>query len=1424
MKTLLHKTKSLTALLTLITLLILPGVGWGQTSTQNFGTITGSHTSSTGSTSFLPNPTSGTTWARGGAVVPNAPINLVTASNPLGTSGAYVRAAASSTTSVAKFSPWVAYTGSTEFYTSFKVLFGDASAGATATSGSWSFYQGAGTMYSDVNNFAGAQVFTGLQFTYGAEGAIALTYRGGSSWTNTGLTTSTFSSATVYTVEIVGNNKTDGTIIYTYNGVSQTVAVQKFDLYINGSLIGDDLAEALLPANTSIASGTFIGISSPSNVANIFVDDAVTYNVVPATIGSISAPTTQASNITFGSVGQNGMNTSWTNGDGAKRIVIMNTSNSFTNPTDGTDPTSNTTYSGSGEQVVYNGSSNSVAVTGLSASTTYWFRAYEYNGSGTGTLYLTSTATNNPNSQATAAPAPLIATPVPTSLSGFSTVAGTASTAQTFTISGTNLTADLVVTAPTDYEVRENENGSYGSSVSFTPSSGTVAEKTIQVRIAASAGIGSPSGNVTCTSTDATTQNVAVSGTVSAPPTITFYFRGPSWMNNNPHNPQIWGPYNGWTTPPAMTYDVVPGWWSVTVEVADASASIEYQSRFSQDGTTKYQKAFENFGANATFTTTTGEIWIDASQNESFTWSGNDFYLSQNKITQNQPANEPASHATVFSATANSSAAITISWTDSDAASYLIKGSDVGYGSITAPVDGTVEADGGLVKNIAATIGTYQFTGLTANTTYYFKIYPYNGVGDGVNYKTDGSVPEASATTDEAPAYSTGDFGFTATTGNWGTTSTNWKQWDGSGWNTTPSGVPTIDDNVYILSGNTAIVETGGKNAKNLTVETGAKLYTNNTSMTSPRYINVAGAIICNGTIGNGAGNNDVISFNISGGISSSISGSGSFTANRVRRNNGAGILNLTIGLDMELRYNGDALYNATTTPDATQAFNVTINEGKHVNLTGNGATPIAGYTLKSVDLATIYGKLTVTGTLANAAGNAGLVIKSTATGTGSLIHSTAGVNATVERYLVGYNAVDDQMFHFISSPVAGQAIREEFVTNTPTSGHDFYKFDEVINTWVNTKDGDGSWNSAFESNFGVGKGYLVAYPSDVTKEFTGTLNASEAVLTCTNTAPPAGGSGWNLLGNPFPSAIDWAQVSLGDGIDNALYYYDNAAQNYRYYLAPVSGDETSLGSGQQYIPAMQGFMVHAKTTGTKTVSLPLAARTHSGQDVFYKSTQTVPGSLSLKVAANGYEDEAFIHFNQNATTAFDGSFDAYKLRSYSDKVPMIYTKGSDGSELSINGLPELDGATVIPVFFNTAVNGAYELTANLAGLPGATVYLQDLGLNKTQNLSVNPVYSFTATSNDPANRFNLTFGSVGIDNPTTGEAVQVYAHSGLVYMNGVAAGTEVTISDITGRVVKQVRASGNGLTTLNVSNLPHGMYIVTMNSGKELQSRKIIL
>ncbi len=100
-------------------------------------------------------------------------------------------------------------------------------------------------------------------------------------------------------------------------------------------------------------------------------------------------------------------------------------------------------------------------------------------------------------------------------LSPFSACANVVSSEQSFTVSGSNLTANLVVTAPTGFQVSTSSGSGFATSVSLTPSGGSVASTTIYVRMSAQP-TSPTSGNIACTSTSATTQNVAVSGTVSA--------------------------------------------------------------------------------------------------------------------------------------------------------------------------------------------------------------------------------------------------------------------------------------------------------------------------------------------------------------------------------------------------------------------------------------------------------------------------------------------------------------------------------------------------------------------------------------------------------------------------------------------------------------------------------------------------------------------------------------------------------------------------------------------------------------------------------------------------------------------------------------------------------------------------------------------
>ena len=105
----------------------------------------------------------------------------------------------------------------------------------------------------------------------------------------------------------------------------------------------------------------------------------------------------------------------------------------------------------------------------------------------------------------------------PTSLSLGTITVGTASTpAQTYTLRGVELAAPVVISAPTGVEL-SLDGTSYSRTLTVPAtlySNGVLASTTIDVRVSASASVGSISGNITNASTGATTQNVSVSGTV----------------------------------------------------------------------------------------------------------------------------------------------------------------------------------------------------------------------------------------------------------------------------------------------------------------------------------------------------------------------------------------------------------------------------------------------------------------------------------------------------------------------------------------------------------------------------------------------------------------------------------------------------------------------------------------------------------------------------------------------------------------------------------------------------------------------------------------------------------------------------------------------------------------------------------------------
>lgn len=116
---------------------------------------------------------------------------------------------------------------------------------------------------------------------------------------------------------------------------------------------------------------------------------------------------------------------------------------------------------------------------------------------------------------------------------------------------------------------------------------------------------------------------------------------------------------------------------------------------------------------------------------------------------------QPSNQLTAFKAVANGASTIALSWTDATGANlpdaYLIKANT--SGSFISPVDGTdpIEdsnlSDGSAMVKVARGNQNYTFSGLNAETTYYFKAWSYANMGTSIDFKLNGAIPTANATT-----------------------------------------------------------------------------------------------------------------------------------------------------------------------------------------------------------------------------------------------------------------------------------------------------------------------------------------------------------------------------------------------------------------------------------------------------------------------------------------------------------------------------------------------------------------------------------------------------------------------------------------------------------------------------------------------------
>lgn len=445
------------------------------------------------------------------------------------------------------------------------------------------------------------------------------------------------------------------------------------------------------------------------------------------------------------------------------------------------------------------------------------------------------------------------------------------------------------------------------------------------------------------------------------------------------------------------------------------------------------------------------------------------------------------------------------------------------------------------------------------------------------------------------------------------------------------------------------------------------------------------------------------------------------------------------------------------------------------------------------------------------------LLIRSDQDQTGSFIHHSPGIVATIEMFFPGWSENDADQYDFagrktLSSAVYNKSIQPIFISDPPTENEAFYKWDEALQQWISAMVGDEppfAWNPEFETQFETGKGYLVAYRDSQIKEFNGILNTNDVSI---ENLPHTGGSnpdypGMHLLGNPFASALQWDPLSWSSqNIGNYLLFWDTDYAGFR--VLPPDG----------LIPQGSGFMVYVAEEGNGSINIPAQARVHPQQNGTEEGWQN---ALVIEVSDTDFNAtrEIIIKKNAAAPNQFDPYFDAPFFPGIGHQ---FYILAADQKKLMLRTLSHWDADESLPLGFFPGKSNAYSLQLKTS-MPGVFPLLHDMLTDSIHNLADEPTYTFYSGENDQPERFALLFGTVNTSQINTDSNLMYVFDNQLIVHNINGDQATLGLYSLDGRITRYFDASGFGKHYFSL-NLQPGIYIARLKAGKNHETLKFMI
>ncbi len=563
-----------------------------------------------------------------------------------------------------------------------------------------------------------------------------------------------------------------------------------------------------------------------------------------------------------------------------------------------------------------------------------------------------------------------------------------------------------------------------------------------------------------------------------------------------------------------------------------------------------------------------------------------------------------------------------------------------------------------------------------------------------------------------------------------------------------------------VTFGGTTLISGGGVNAFNvLTIATSSTL-------TGPASgsISVAGNFLNNGTFTHNSG---TVVFNGASSIGgtpptfNNITVTGALNGPSTLTLHGNLIINgtFTHGNNRTVVFNGTGaqrLDRASGSSAVIDFFNITVDKGSNtfrVESTVPGTVFRVGNKFEVVQNGSNPTDVDFDGV----SGTGTLVLRSTSQRTAFIPAVPSGAsltgNITVERFISNIAGV--RSYRYLAPAVVGSTIADwqgeiaitgQFSDPTTTgnpASPSLYRYVE---------DAGGGWGNRYQvypnndalpaSSFPLdnGRGYAV-YMYDAgtpTLDTRGTLRTGDVVVNLTATGSEPDAAGFNLVGNPYASPINWNLVSLPGVVSSTISLKDNVdnagpgAGTFVYYVQngpPIGDFDGVIASGQ-------AFWVETSANTSITFS---EAHKASEQNPVLVREKTLANVLRLYIEGNGRNDESVIWLHDEATEEADLRFDAKKR--INDFLNLYTFFEGSQTRFAINGLNEIGCSKTFKIGLtdinsdsvNVVTPGAYTLSFSQfeTFINEYRFLLVDKFSNEVINLRQQPEYTFNVSA-DP--------------------------------------------------------------------------------------------